>query len=190
VPSPSLLDAVRQLTAMTLPDGQTLRVALYHGNEFALGPLLPYFQAGALWQSDYTPSTAGPANTFRTLVANKLQTQLQCAYWASYVYAYQTKCEAGKRTTLSQVWNGNHTNGMTPMCLSTAKLFANQRAILPTPDEPASAGVYTASALFAPIWPFVGNLPDKAPPANRSRVHAADDALWVGACEHTPRTRR
>ena len=43
------------------------------------------------------------------------------------------------------------------------------------------APYFTSAALFAPIWPFVGNLPDKAAPASRALVHAADTSLWVGS---------
>ena len=41
--------------------------------------------------------------------------------------------------------------------------------------------------MFAPEWTYFGNLPDPHPgdvavgPASRTLVHAADDALWVGA---------
>jgi mannosyl-glycoprotein endo-beta-N-acetylglucosaminidase len=187
VPSPSLLDAVRQLTAMRLPDGRALRVALYHGNEFALGPLLPYFRAGALWQSDYDSSTRWPAQTYRTLRRNGLLAQRRRAFWASYVYAYQGACKGGARTSAVQISNGNRTPGMTPKCLDTAALFRNQRAVVPSHGGPRS---YTGAALFAPIWPFVGNLPDRGAPASRTRVHAADDALWVGGRYSGPACRR
>jgi mannosyl-glycoprotein endo-beta-N-acetylglucosaminidase len=179
VPSPSLFRAVQELERMTLPNGSGMRVVLYHANEFSLGPLLSYFQAGAEWQSDYDSSTHWPARTYRTLVAHDLQALNQRAFWASYVYNYQGRCRAGERTTESQIWNGNRTPGTEPECLDTAGLFANQRAIVPTgPGTPPS---YTSAALFAPIWPYAGNLPDQAAPRRRARVHAAEDALWVGS---------
>ena len=181
VPTPSLLQAVQELTGMILPNGNHLRVVLYHGNEFALGPLLAYFQAGAQWQSDYDTSTRWPAETYRTLVANDLQAEHQRASWASYVYMFQGKCKAGDQTTRSQIWNGNLAPGTAPKCLDTAKLFANQRAIVPSGQEPGAPPYFTSAALFAPIWPFVGNLPDKAAPASRALVHAADTSLWVGS---------
>jgi hypothetical protein len=181
VPTPSLLQAVQELTGMTLPNGNRVRVVLYHGNEFALGPLLGYFEAGAQWQSDYDTATRWPAQTYQTLVANDLQAEIERAFWASYVYAFEGTCTAGQRTTGSQIWNGNDTPGAVSKCLDTAKLFANQRAILPAGDEPGAPLYYTSAALFAPIWPFVGNLPDKAAPASRALVHAADNALWVGS---------
>jgi mannosyl-glycoprotein endo-beta-N-acetylglucosaminidase len=181
VPSRTLLQAVTDLTRATLLDGRNLRVVLYHGNEFSLGPLLPYFEAGAQWQSDYDSATIWPPKTYRTLVERDLQAQKQRAFWASYVYAYQGKCAAGEQTTRSQIWNGNRTSGTTPQCLDTAALFANQRAIVPPRPQPGAPRFYTSASLFAPIWPFVGNLPDKAAPASRDLVHAADDALWVGS---------
>lgn len=180
VPSPSLLQAVRELAGMTLPDGTALRVLLYHANELALGPMLPYVQAGAQWQSDYDPSTSWPAETYRTLVSNDVPSPHRRAFWSSYVYAYQGRCD-GDRTTGAQIWNGNHTLGTEPQCLNTAELFANQRAIVPPPGAGPAPVAYTSVALFAPIWPFVGNLPDRDAPASRALVHAADDALWVGA---------
>jgi hypothetical protein len=181
VPSPTLLQAVKLLTRTRLPNGSAMRVVLYHGNEFSLGPLLPYVQAGAQWQSDYDPSTVWPAKTHRTLVSNDVHSPKERAFWASYVYTYQGKCGAGNRTTGNQIWNGNHTPGKAPQCLNTRKLFTNQRAIVPSPGASDAPAFYTSVALFAPIWPFVGNLPDSAAPAGRALVHAADDALWVGA---------
>lgn len=180
-PGPGVLKAVKELSRMILPDGQVMRVVLYHGGEFSLGAMLPYFRAGAQWQSDYSSDTSAPAKTYRTLLDNHLQGQNLQAFWASYVYAYQGQCRDGNKTTASQIWNGNRTQGMTPQCLDTAALFANQRAIVPSHRGPGTPPYYTSSALFAPIWPFVGNLPDKAAPASRALVHAADDALWVGS---------
>jgi Glycosyl hydrolase family 85 len=181
-PGPGLLRAVRELCRMTLPDGHRMRVALYHGAEYSLGAMLPYVRAGAQWQSDYggRRRLAAPARTYRTLRRHRLQGLNLEAFWASYVYAFQHACRQGHRTTTAQIWNGNRTPGMTPQCLSTARLFAIQRAIVPASRGPGTPPYYTSAGLFAPIWPFAGNLPDKAAPASRARAHAADDALWVG----------
>jgi mannosyl-glycoprotein endo-beta-N-acetylglucosaminidase len=181
VPSHTLLQAVKLLTGTRLPNGNAMRVVLYHGNEFSLGPLLPYVQAGAQWQSDYDRSTVWPAKTYQVLVSKNVHSAKGRAFWASYVYTYQGKCAAGSRTTAGQIWNGNQTSGKAAQCLDTRKLFTNQRAIVPLPGASNAPAFYTSVALFAPIWPFVGNLPDGAAPATRALVHAADDALWVGA---------
>jgi mannosyl-glycoprotein endo-beta-N-acetylglucosaminidase len=178
---PGLLRAVAALSRMILPDGHVLRVVLYHGDSWAIGAMLPYFQVGAQWQSDYTRRRSAPARTYQTLLDYQLQSENSRAYWASYVYAYQGKCRNGDKTTTAQIWNGNRTPGVRPECLSTAKLFANQRAIVPATSGPGTPPYYTSLGLFAPIWPFVGNLPDGAAPASRALVDAADNAFWVGS---------
>jgi hypothetical protein len=183
-PSPSVLHAVQLLTRLRLPDGQPLRVALYLGGEQALKPtgLLPYFAAGALYQSDYgsfAPPPIYPATTYQTLAKSHLESQKLRAYWASYVYDFQRGCPEGDQTTTSQIWNGN--GGSSAMCLDTAALFRNQRATVPLSRGPGTPAVYTASSLFAPVWTYFGNLSDAVNPSSRASAQAADDALWVGA---------
>ena len=186
-PSSDVLQAVKDLAAMKLPDGQPLRVAVYEAHNYNLGctapaffchDLLPYFQAGAAWQADYTKDTGFPAQTYQDLAKAGLAAQRLRAFWSTDVYriAPFKTCAA---TTASQIWNGNGGE-----CLNTAALFDNQRTILGPPGGPQ---YYTSEGLYAPEWTYFGNLPDKSAgggppggPTNRAHVHAADDALWVG----------
>ena len=91
---------------------------------------------------------------------------------------------SGRRgQAITQLWNGNP--GTAPECVNSQRLFDNQRIIKSTP--PGTPTYYTSTGLFAPEWTYFGNLPDPKPgetavgPASRPLVHAADDALWVGA---------
>lgn len=182
-PSPSVLSAVQLLSRLRLPDGQLIRVAVYEGGEQALKPtgMLPYFMAGALWQSDYgsfAPPPVYPATSYDTLAESHLASQNLRAYWSSYVYDFQRGCPDGDQTTDSQIWNGN--GGSSAKCLDTAALFRNQRATIPQSPEPGTPAVYTASGLFAPVWTYFGNLTDGSP-VSRTNAQAADEALWVGA---------
>jgi hypothetical protein len=190
-PSREALQAVKDLAAMKLPDGQPLRVAVYQAGNYTLRctspdeseecvDLLPYFQAGASWQADYNTTSGFPAEAYQSLATAGLAAQRFRAYWATYVYQddYLTAC-AGAKITTSQIWNGNGDKE----CLRTAALFDNQRTIV-RPGPPG--GYYTSAALFAPEWTYFGNLPNPKPgqeavgPADRALAHAADDALWVG----------
>lgn len=183
-PSATVLAAVKELSAMVLPDHQVMRVAVYRAQEYTLEPkgMLPYFKAGADWQADYTDAPGYPMQTYQTLQAMGLASQRFRAYWSSYVYKpYQADCTQGERTTTSQIWNGNPGE-----CLNSQRLFNNQRTIVPS--SPATQPrYYTSTGLFAPEWTYFGNLPDPPAgqvavgPASRTAVHAADDALWVGA---------
>jgi hypothetical protein len=188
-PSPTVLAAVKELSAMVLPDHQPVRVVVYHAGESSLEPdgeMLPYFEAGADWQADYdlgdVPSSY-PMHTYQTLQAIGLQSQRFRAYWSSYVYHYEGGCTPGEHTTTSQIWNGNGNPGQ---CLNSRDLFNDQRSIVSS--SPATQPrYYTSTGLFAPEWTYFGNLPDpetgQVPvgPVSRAFVHAADDALWVGA---------
>lgn len=189
-PTPGVLAAVRELARLTLPDGQRLRVTVYRAGESALEPnsLLPYFAAGADWQADYAPDAPPPVypqQTYQNLQTAGLSARHLDAYWSSYVYSlsYKTNCPQGERITPSQLWNGNP--GKVPECVDSQKLFDNQRIIKSAP--PGTPAYYTSTGLFAPEWTYFGNLPDPKPgdvavgPASRPLVHAADDALWVGA---------
>jgi hypothetical protein len=189
-PAPGVLAAVKQLAGLTLPDGKPLRVAVYLAGESALQPagLLPYFAAGADWQADYSPSAPPPnfpQQTYQNLQAAGLAARHLDAYWSSYVYSdtYKTSCPQGQRVTPTQLWNGNP--GTSQECVDSQQLFRNQRTIQSSP--PGSPAYYTSTGLFAPEWTYFGNLPDPQPgdvavgPASRTLVHAADDALWVGA---------
>ena len=183
-PSSSVLRAVQLLSRMRLPDGQLLRVAVYEGGEQALKPagMLPYFAAGALFQSDYgsfAPPPIYPATTYQTLLGAQLASENLRAYWASYVYDFQRGCPDGNRTTPSQIWNGN--GGPSAKCLDTAALFRNQRATVPLSRGRGTPAVYTSNALFAPVWTYFGNLSDAVSPVSRAKAQAADNALWVGA---------
>jgi mannosyl-glycoprotein endo-beta-N-acetylglucosaminidase len=185
-PRGTVLAAVKELSAMVLPDHQPMRVAVYHAQEYTLKPkpegMLPYFDAGADWQADYLDAPGFPGQTYQTLQEKGLASQRFRAYWSSYVYnPYQADCTQGERTTTSQIWNGNP-----GQCLNSQRLFNNQRTIVPS--SPATQPrYYTSTGLFAPEWTYFGNLPDPAPgqvavgPVSRTAVHAADDALWVGA---------
>lgn len=183
-PSPGVLRAVQDLSEMVLPDGHHMQVAVYQAHEISIGDMLPYFQAGAQWQADYAKyySVAPPADTYQTLLANNLQRQNLRAFWASYVYQFESECRHGDQTTASQIWNGNSTPDTTPSCLDTAQLFENQRAVVPSSRDPGTPPYYTSLSLFAPGWTFFGNLPDtdREGPASQALVQAADDALWVG----------
>lgn len=183
-PTESTLAAVQLMTHLILPDGQRMRVAVYQAFEPSLPQVLvPYLQAGAQWQADYSPDTTAPQQTYQTLVSAGLALLNLSAFWSSYVYAWLNNCPAGDRTTTSQIWNGNPGP---PECLNTASLFVNQRAIVPAAPGPGVPPYYTSTGLFAPEWTYFGKLPDPAPgqvpagPASRTLAHAADDALWVG----------
>jgi hypothetical protein len=189
-PSDTVLAAVKELSAMVLPDHQPVRVVVYHALELELEPngMLPYFEAGAGWQADYATSdtpTPYPMRTYQTLLDNGLESQRFRAFWSSYVYDYQADCAQGERTTTSQIWNGNP--GTPEQCLNSQGLFNNQRSIVPSPPA-TQPRYYTSTGLFAPEWTYFGNLPtpviaDQVPvgPVSRTFVHAADNALWVGA---------
>jgi hypothetical protein len=192
-PGPTVLAAVKELSAMVLPDHQPVRVAVYHAGEYALEPngaMLPYFEAGADWQADYdlgdVPSSY-PMNTYQTLRAIGLESQRFRAYWSSYVYNYQAGCTPGEHTTTTQIWNGNPGSpGHPEQCLNSQDLFNDQRSIVPSPPA-TQPRYYTSTGLFAPEWTYFGNLPDPTAgqvavgPVSRTLVHAADDAQWVGA---------
>jgi endo-beta-N-acetylglucosaminidase D len=185
-PSDTVLAAVKELSAMVLPDHKPMRVAVYHAFEYTIKPapdgMLPYFKAGADWQADYIDAPGYPKQTYQTLQGEGLASQRFRAYWSSYVYKpYQANCTQGERTTTSQIWNGNP-----GQCLNSQRLFDNQRTIVPSPPA-TQPRYYTSTGLFAPEWTYFGNLPDPPPgqvavgPVSRTAVHAADDALWVGA---------
>ena len=191
-PSPGALQAVKDLAAMKLPDGQPLRVAVYQAHNYTLrctspeerygcADLLSYFQAGASWQADYNAGSGFPAEANQNLAKAGLAAQRLRAYWSSYVYQddYLAAC-AGAKITTSQIWNGNGDDE----CLDTTALFDNQRTIVrPGP----SGGCYPRRPSTRPNGRFFGNLSDPKPgdqavgPKSRALVHAADDALWVGA---------
>jgi len=185
-PGPTVLAAVKELSAMVLPDRRPVRVVVYNERERALTPdgtMLPYFKAGAAWQADYGSTSAEyPMTTYQTLRAEGLGSQRFRAYWSSDVYRPYGMADCqGEMTTTTQIWNGNGNPGQ---CLDTLGLFGNQRTIVGPASGPR---YYTSTGLFAPEWTYFGNLPDppagQVPvgPVSRTFVHAADDALWVGA---------
>ena len=190
-PNANVLRAVKDLAGMTLPNGQRLRVEIYEqysynllcapGTQPPCQSLLPYFRAGASWQSDYNMGTGYPAQTYKNLADAGLAAQRLRAYWATDVYriAPFKTCTA---TTTTLVWNGNGNE-----CLDTTALFDNQRTVV-GPGPPNGPKYYTSVALYAPEWTYFGNLLDHPAgggppggPKSRALVHAADDALWVGA---------
>jgi hypothetical protein len=194
-PSPTVLAAVKEMLNKKLPNGQNMRVSVYHAHQTSLQPgpqdmMTPFIQAGAAWQSDYDSSAQpGPTNpaakTYNTLQGEGLAARRFDAYWASYVYRpFGESACAGDVTTAQQIWNGNSNPPTTPTCLNTQNLFDNQRLIVN--PAPALPRYFTSAALFAPEWTYFGNLPDPLPgqvavgPASRTLAHAADDALWVG----------
>ena len=184
-PAAGVLSAVKDLVAMKLPDGQPVRVAVYHGGETSIQPepygMLPYFKAGAEWQSDYDLSpqrSNSPAESYQTLVASQLGSQIFRAYWASYVYAdaYNTNCPEGQKITATQIWNGNSASGLPIKCLDTKSYFANLGSVRGSGAPP----FYTSAAIYAPDWTYFQNLRDATALVSRESVHAADDAFWVG----------
>jgi hypothetical protein len=167
-PTPAIVDAVRMLAGMLPPDGRPMRVVVYEAGAYQVNSyMLQMMQAGAEWQSDYVSSPGPlpyPGNSYQTLTSAAPPVNPLTADWASYVYAFQGSC-AGDTTDGSQIWNGNRpAPPAAPQCLSTAGLFANQRSVVPASPPPGS---YTSLGLYAPIWPYVGNLKDGVAPGRR-----------------------
>lgn len=169
--SPKVAQALSDLRARRLPNGQLVEAGYYEAFQYTINDhTFPFFEAGTFFQSDYSRANGYPKQSYDCLAKHGQADARFRTFWSALVNQFYSP--DNHIPDPDRLCNGFG-------CLNITKFFALlAQARMPGTDD----DYYQSIGIYGPDWTmYAGHEKNTDPLPSRGAFHTTDRLFWVGS---------